>query len=207
MFRTLCLAIAALFITATSAAADGPTGLYFGGKVGYGELRDKLSIPGIASFSDGIGGLAYGGYVGYRWTSPEGFAIGAEAFVEGSQANALLLIGGAQIVEDVGRGLGGELLAGYYVGSQSMVYLKGGYINLRSKFHDRTFGGGAGFNEDGWRVGIGYEFTLSRNLGLRVGGSYMNLENTRLPNFFGPGLDLVEKPSSFRVEAGALWFF
>lgn len=141
--------------------------------IGYDVSRDGSSVDddGNEDRNESLKGLMYGAAVGYD-VDISGFVVGAEA--EYTDSTADIDFGDADLeLGDIEAGrdlyVGGR--AGMRVGTDALVYVKGGYTNAR--YDIVSNGNSTPFDEnldsDGYRVGAGAELAFSQ-------GSYVKLE-------------------------------
>jgi outer membrane immunogenic protein len=149
-----------------------------------------IRVEGIAGYAttdvegEGSDGIAYGAGVGYDFQSG-GMVFGVEAEASDSTidecVDAVVIATDTLCVQE-GRDLyvGGRI--GGVVGSNTLLYVKGGYTNGRVNldYEDGTGGTAADFEEgenlDGLRAGAGAEFGLGGNAFAKVEYRYSNYE-------------------------------
>ena len=146
------------------------------GLVGY----DRPSVE-----DENADGVVYGVGVGYDFQSG-GAVFGIEAEASDSTANervAGFALPGDELRVRAGRDLyvGGRV--GAVVGSNTLLYAKGGYTNARVRvdYEDGTAGTAADFtdrtNLDGVRAGAGAQFGIGSNAYVRTEYRYSNYES------------------------------
>jgi outer membrane immunogenic protein len=170
------LAAASLAALATPAmaqtAAEIPfSGFRVGGEVGYDHIRSGSSedVDNTRDLKQSIDGVEYGAVVGYDAPVGTNLRIGAEASYAGSSAGrdynnsqpTVFNLGNVQADRDIY--VGGRV--GYVTSPSTMIYAKGGYTNQRYSVtgSDGTTNLGQKLDTDGFRVGAGAEFAVSRN--------------------------------------------
>ena len=132
-----------------------------------------------------IKGLLYGVGVGYD-VDLGGVVVGAEAELTDSTAKT-----GFQDGQFAGFGVGNvkanrDIYVGARVGAkvspQTLVYVKGGYTN--AKFDVRSFDGTTTFRDDldadGFRIGAGAEYAISRNTFAKLEYRYSNYKEAEI---------------------------
>jgi len=130
-------------------------------------------------------GLLYGVGVGYD-VDLGGVVVGAEAELTDSTAKT-----GFQDGQFAGFGVGNvkanrDIYVGARVGAkvspQTLVYVKGGYTN--AKFDVRSFDGTTTFRDDldadGFRIGAGAEYAISRNTFAKLEYRYSNYKEAEI---------------------------
>lgn len=160
--HTIALGAAAFAATPALAQEPGPfTGAHFEALVGY----DHLSVDNGAS-SNTSDGVQYGAAAGYD------FQFGQLiAGVEGELSESTSRVFGFNVARpgdfqrlEADRDIYVGARLGYAIAPTTMLYVKGGYTNLRlkSRYDD---GIGGRFSEsdsiDGWRAGAGIEQKLN----------------------------------------------
>lgn len=153
--------------------ASDLTGFYAGPVVGY----DRADSDDDAE-SDASDGVVYGAVVGYD------FAVGGAILgLEAEMTDSSIKETEVDVFEDgdemsIGAGLDLYLgaRAGMRVGRTGLLYVKGGYTELDIDFDyaGPTIDLSGTEAIDGYRVGAGGEFALSRNLGARLEYRYSN---------------------------------
>ena len=154
----LAAAFAACFAApAMAQEASAFTGFRVEGLVGY----DNVGAPGIKNPD----GFLYGVGVGYD-IAAGGAVIGIEADVTDSTAK--IKLAGPDIETDRDLYVGARV--GTVLGS-GLLYAKAGYTNARIEVN-----GFGGSNEDGFRLGLGYEYAISAKSFVKVEYRYSNYE-------------------------------
>ncbi|WP_120717984.1 outer membrane protein [Tsuneonella amylolytica] len=170
------LAAASMMAVATPAmaqtAAEIPfSGVRVGGEVGYDHIRTGSSedIDTSRDIKQSIDGVTYGVVAGYDAPVSPNFRLGAEASFSGSSAGrdynnaqpTVFNLGNVKADNEIY--VGARL--GYVTSPSTMVYVKGGYTNQRYNLigTDGTTTLDGKFDTDGYRLGAGAEFAVSRN--------------------------------------------
>lgn len=143
MKKLLSLAVAATAIAATPAAAQDATN-FTGARVGV-----NVGLAGDDFFD--LEEFVYGAEVGYD--------VNAGNLVVG-------FTGEINDAEDISRELAALVRVGGRVGSNGLIYVNGGYTNLR------VFG----INLDGVRLGVGGELAVAPNAYVKLEQSYSDYE-------------------------------
>ncbi len=144
MNRIVTVALAATAFVATPAMAQDAAPTFTGPRVGVnvGFADDKIF---------GTDAFTYGADVGYDFAAG-GAVLGITAEIEDSK--------------DLTRALALTARAGGRVGSNGLLYVAGGYSNLRAY----------GVSVDGFRVAVGGELALGSNAFVKLEQRYGNYE-------------------------------
>jgi len=184
----LIAAVSAVAFAAPAYAQDEDatfTGPWVAGLVGYDNSRAGSDVDDDSTdddFHDGINGVNYGVGVGYDFDMG-GLVLGVEGEWMESEADT-----NYDLSDDVGLGIanlstGRDLYAGarvgYKVGSNAMIYAKGGYTNARYNIlaSDGTTDTRNNVNLDGWRAGAGVEVAITKNAFVKAEYRYSNYTN------------------------------
>ena len=165
----------AIAVASPALAQDDPgeafTGPRVGVEVGYDHIRSGSSVDNDTTrdIKQSIDGIEYGGAIGYDVPVGERLRVGAEASYAGSSAswdnnnNVPNTFNLGHVRADREIYVGGRI--GYVTSPRTMVYVKGGYTNQR--FHmegtDGTTDLSQRLDTDGYRVGAGIEYAVSRH--------------------------------------------
>lgn len=107
------------------------------------------------------------GFAGDNIFKTDAFTYGAEVGYDFAAGGAVVgITGEIQDNEDITRELALTARAGARVGSNGLLYVTGGYSNIRA----------FGINLDGYRLGVGGELALGRNVFAKVEQRYGNYE-------------------------------
>lgn len=189
-YKITSLAAASLMALATPAMAQTAdevpfSGVRVGAEVGYDHLRSGSSenVDNTRDLKQSIDGVTYGGVVGYDFPAGDTLRIGAEASYSGSTAGSdfnnsrPLVFNLGNVKADREIYVGGRV--GFVTNPSTMLYVKGGYTNQR--FSVTGSNGTVNLNQkldtDGWRLGAGAEFAVSRNA--YIGAEYRYSNYTR----------------------------
>jgi len=182
----LLAAASAATIAVPAAAQDGETnftGLRVEGLVGYDSARPGSDddIDNADDLDQSIDDVTYGVGVGYDMNLG-GVVVGVEGEWMQSEAKTdfdtfgFTEFGVANI--DAGRDLYAGIRVGVPVGSNALVYAKGGYTN--AKFNvlatDNTTDTETDLDLDGWRAGAGVEFGITDNIYIKGEYRYSNYQ-------------------------------
>lgn len=177
---TVAASLAALASPAWAQSADEApfSGLRVGGEVGYDHIRSGSSedVDTTRDLKQSIDGVAFGGVVGYDAPVSENLRIGAEASYSGSSASwdnnnnqpNVFNLGRVSAQREIY--VGGRV--GYVTSPKTMVYAKAGYTNQRYGIEgtDGNIRPNVRLDTDGFRVGGGVEYALSKNM--YIGAEY-----------------------------------
>lgn len=144
MNRILSVALAATAFVATPAMAQDAAATFTGPRIGVNVGFADDDIFGTEAFT-------YGADVGYDFAAG-GAVLGVTAEIEDSK--------------DLTRALALTARAGARVGSNGLVYVAGGYSNLRA----------SGVSVDGFRLAVGGELALGSNAFVKLEQRYGNYE-------------------------------
>lgn len=175
-YKIASLAAASLMAVATPAMAqtanDVPfTGFRVGGEAGYDHLRSGSTedVDDTRDLKQSIDGVTYGGVIGYDFPAGDNLRIGAEASYSGSSAGrdfnnddpTVFNLGNVKADREIY--VGGRV--GFVTSPSTMIYGKAGYTNQRFSVtgSNGTVDLAQKLDTDGWRVGAGAEFAVSRN--------------------------------------------
>ena len=180
--KTLLAVLAGTAATfAVPAQADTFDGPYIGVQAGWNRAETATTIeaqPIDAETSRDA--LVIGGYAGYNHKIADRFVIGAEAAFSGTVDDKVRAqSGGNAFTIDPRYSFDLSARAGYLVDDKTLVYLRGGYANLRVR---TTLSGEEGpqqasDNLDGWLVGGGVERAITDNISARVEYRYSDFGN------------------------------
>ena len=179
------------------------TGFYIGLNGGYGWGSDARNdqTPGGGFWSFGTGqtikptGGVFGGQVGYNWQVNSNWVLGVElsgGWASLTKTDASLAFPATDHWKsEVNSLLGVTGRVGYSFGSW-LPYIKGGYAgaNLKSTMFDNA-GDITSHSQwrNGWTVGAGFDYALSRNWIVGLEYNYIDLgSNTWAGACTGPGL-------------------
>jgi outer membrane immunogenic protein len=170
--RNTLIATAALMTFPSLAFAEAFNGPYVGAQLGW----DKHDTIGD--------GFSYGIIAGYNAKAGEKMVLGFEGNLDFSTAKEKFkqTVGGVNYTAEgkIGRELGIAARAGYLATPATLLYVKGGYENIRAKV--TTSGNIPGFaslnslkgNIDALVVGGGVEQALNEKTTFRLGYDYAN---------------------------------
>lgn len=183
--KTLTKAIAltaTLIAVPTAAQAETFDGPYVGVAAGWdrAEVDDRIvgTLPLDADASQDS--FLLGGYAGYNYKATENIVIGVEAAFSGAVDDEVITTSGGQALEiDPRYSFDLTARAGYLVTDKALLYVRGGYANQRvrttlvnadGEFRDSE-------NLDGWLVGGGLEYALTKKISARLEYRYSDLGN------------------------------
>lgn len=176
--------IAGTTVALPAAAQDNAafTGLRIEALAGYDITKAGSSVDNDANEDDdqSIEGLLVGVGVGYDF-AVSGFVVGVEGELSTSHADTEIEDGD---LEDLGFGANFEANRDLYVGarvgkiigSRGLLYVKGGYTNARYDINatDGSTTIETDLDLDGFRVGAGGEYAVSRNTFIKLEYRYSN---------------------------------
>jgi outer membrane immunogenic protein len=171
----LVAAVSAIAFAAPAYAQDEDnstfTGPWVSGLIGYDNTRAGSDVDDDTTeddFDDGIGGLNYGVGAGFDFDAG-GIVLGVEGEWMESEADT-----NYDVSDDTGLGFanlstGRDLYlgarVGARVGSNAMIYAKGGYTNAKYNIlaSDGVTDTDYNIKLDGWRAGAGVEVAVTEN--------------------------------------------
>lgn len=179
-FLAAFVGIAATF--AAPAQADTFDGPYVGVQAGWSraETADATIAAQPLDAEASRDALVIGGYAGYNHKVADRLVIGAEAGFSGTVDDKLRAqSGGNAITIDPRYSFDLGARAGYLVDDSTLVYLRGGYANLRVR---TTLTGAAetlrtSDNLDGWQIGGGVERAITDHISARIEYRYSDFGN------------------------------
>ena len=184
MFKPI-LAFAALAFAAPVLAQGAPdnsfNGPFIGVQGGWQQDRQTLTVTDITGTSQAqqnTDGFGYGGQIGYDFRLSPSVVLGAEVALTG-RTGSTLLDNSSPLELKQGRTIAATARLGYLVGSNGLVYARGGYANTRYTLRDANTD--ISENRDGFTVGAGYEQQLSRNVSARLEYAYSQFGDDNLP--------------------------
>lgn len=181
--KALLIAPAALLAAAgfsTTASAEAFNGPFVGAQVGWnhddtGSARTSVGRVDIDANKDAFVGGVFAGY-DYKITpkvvigAEAGFSIGADdGFVGGSAAR--------QVSVNPKYSIDLTARAGYLVTDNTLVYVRGGYSNVRAgvRLTEANVTQSGKDNRDAWVVGGGVERAITPNISARLEYRYSDL--------------------------------
>lgn len=174
--------------------------VYAGPLLGY----DNVAISEVGA-STNRGGLTYGGRVGVDSpVGPHG-RVGLEAEFSGSTAAWTFSGGGDVIKLSAGRDLYLGAKFGWMVSPRVQAFATAGYTNMRlnaSLTENGVKTAEGGMNMNGYRIGAGAEYTLSRQARLRLEYRYSNYGHLSVD-----GVATPLKVERQQIVAGVLYGF
>ena len=178
-----CSTFALIFACALPGLAHAQSQPFDGPSIGVqgGWSQNKVESPetelGTMALDTSKDAATFGGFVGYDKTlgkvvvgAEAGFSLAASDTLSGGTSATRLTINPEWTLDVTAR-------AGYLVTSKTLIYVRGGYINARSK---NTVSSPAGSvneaeNRDDWLVGAGVEQAIMPNLSARLEYRYADL--------------------------------
>ncbi|WIW90301.1 outer membrane beta-barrel protein (plasmid) [Sphingobium sp. V4] len=180
------IASAVLFAaTGVSAAASAETfnGPFVGAQIGWnhdeaGTVGTSIGRVNSSNERDAFIGGAFVGY-DYKITpkivigAEAGFSVGADDAVSGGAAGSALVLDPKYSIDVSAR-------AGYLVRENTLVYVRGGYSNVRANVRLTEASDIRGKdNRDAWMVGGGVEQAITQNISARLEYRYSDLSEGR----------------------------
>lgn len=161
-------------IVASPALANTFEGPYVGAQAGWNHdfIRDADTDIGTLVMRGKRNSFNGGVFAGYNYKATDKVVIGAEAGF-GMGATDYMHIGSN--VVDPNHSFDVSARAGYLVTPKTLVYVRGGYDNMRATVSDGVLTGHKTF--DGWSIGGGVERALLDNVSARLDYRYSDLGN------------------------------
>jgi outer membrane immunogenic protein len=189
LFAASAVALAcAAPVAAQESPAEAASGLRVEGRVGLDINEVSADYDdGVDTFegSDSQSDLGYGAEVGFDFPVGESLVVGAYAGLDFSDAEYCSEVFGTDVAcIDQGRNITLGVRAGVPLGTNTLIYAKGGYSNGRINVsYDDVEDAIEDFNDgdevDGFHLGAGVEFGLGRNLYLKGEYVYTNYNGGR----------------------------
>ncbi|MDE8650626.1 outer membrane protein [Novosphingobium album (ex Liu et al. 2023)] len=178
--RTLAGAmVAAGLVAAVPAHAEPFNGPFVGVQAGWnqndiGALDGDLGVVGVDRKKDSVVG---GIFAGYDHKIGASFVIGAEAGFNMGIDDKMTRRGAVDTIVNPLHAFDVSARAGYLVNDKSLIYVRGGYDNMRAR--TTVIGPNATLSSkdsyDGWMVGGGFERALGEKVSTRLEYRYSDL--------------------------------
>ncbi|MBT0667320.1 porin family protein [Novosphingobium profundi] len=168
------LAAAASLFSVAPAFADTFAGPYVGAEAGWNEDRVRGADTDIGDMDlrDNRDAFVGGVYAGYNYKVTPQVVVGAEA---GFDMGADDRLRGNGNTIDPNYSFDVAARAGYLVTPQTLLYVRGGYENMRARVSNGLVEGHDTF--DGWSVGGGVERAITDHVSARLEYRYSDLGN------------------------------
>lgn len=165
-------------VVAAPARAETFNGPYVGAQIGYNHDRVARSAPDATTL-DQPGtkdALNLGVYGGYNFRLRHRIILGAEGGVSFTTSDRITAPSGAATVSiDPQRQFDIGARAGYLVTDKTLLYVRGGYTNLRVRTTDTVPASSTVRDLDGWNIGGGAERAITDHISARVEYRYNHL--------------------------------
>lgn len=205
---------AAMALASTSAQAQDVSGFRIEGRFGWEKADAEAVLPNPEDDEDETGdeflvgnndddGVAYGVEIGYDMQIGDSFVVGAYGGVDLSDSNICTgLVEDDLACTELGRTFTAGVRAGVPIGSNSLIYAKGGYSNGKLDLtydpditdnDDEEPGEIAAFSEkrDGYHLGAGAEVGITSSI-------YAKLEYVYTD--FGSGSYLLDEEEEISID-------
>ena len=153
--KTLILGLAAAAMTLIATPAMAQSESFDGARVGVLAGAAGDSSP----FDDSE--FVYGGVIGYDFAVSDSFLLGVEGDISTFAVDTDELVGDTGVDVD-NRQLSAAVRGTFVVSPSAALFVSGGYTNL--EIEGNLDGFSAGMDFDGYRVGAGGEFAVTRNV-------------------------------------------
>lgn len=165
---------AASVMAASPAFAETFDGPYVGVQAGLNHDRARGADTDIGEVNvrDSRDSFIGGAFAGYNYRLTPHVVIGAEGSFDIGADDALR--SGAAVI-DPNHSFDLAARVGYLVTPETLLYVRGGYENMRARISDGTATGHDTF--DGWSVGGGVERAILQNVTARIEYRYSDLGN------------------------------
>lgn len=206
---------AAMALASTSAQAQDVSGFRIEGRFGWEKADAEAVLPNPEDDEDETGdeflvgnndddGVAYGVEIGYDMQIGDSFVVGAYGGVDLSDSNICIgLVEDDLACTELGRTFTAGVRAGMPIGSNSLIYAKGGYSNGKLDLtydpdvtdnDDEEPGEIAAFSEkrDGYHLGAGAEVGITSSI-------YAKLEYVYTD--FGSDSYLLDEEEEISIDA------
>lgn len=180
--RYIASSVAAVLVAslATAASAEPFNGPFVGVQAGWNQ--DDLGTPSTDAGTLAIGqshdSFNGGVFAGYDYKIGNSIVLGAEAGLQiGAEDDVVHDTGAAVVTLDPRRSIDLTARAGYLLGENTLLYVRGGYTNarLRTTIADSAGTRTISSDRDGWLVGGGLERAITDNITARVEYRYADL--------------------------------
>lgn len=169
------LSVASLVALSAPAFAEPFNGPYAGAQLGV--TRDNVGRGTIGDLTRGDKQSSFTGgvFAGYDYKLAPRIVVGGEAGVNFTAGDNLHGVSGPDAVRiDPKRQIDLTARVGYLADPKTLLYVRGGYTNLRAGLTTADIDRGA-TNLDGWTVGAGAERYLTDHVSARVEYRYNDL--------------------------------
>jgi outer membrane immunogenic protein len=176
--------LATAFLSTGLMAASGEAAPFQGPYVGLeaGISRDKVGGSATDFGHDGRdhgkSGFSGGVFAGYDATIAPRVVVGGELTLDATAGDSITGGAGTEAaVLDPKRQISVTGRAGYLVSPQTLVYVRGGYTNVRADISSSAFSHTSAVSHDldGWTLGAGVQRQLSSTISARVEYRYSDL--------------------------------
>ncbi|WP_079212707.1 outer membrane protein [Brucella pituitosa] len=171
-----------------AASAFSWEGAYFGGEIGWGWAKSRISDRDHDSFSDTFkaNGFLGGLYTGYNFNAGDNFILGAEGNIDYSKlkkSRSYELNNGLEssMKSQLGWNSALRARAGYAI-DHAMPYIAGGLAlgNIKTSYEGPNSEFSSSTTKAGWTIGGGIDFAATYNLILRAEYRYTDLGKSNI---------------------------
>lgn len=192
---------------APPANADGLTGLYAGGALGYGALSTRYNDENARTAAkNSDGGLAYEAFAGWGARAAGPLYLGAEVSIGEDQAETSRVISGGKVTTDGKVRISPAARVGYMLSDDSMIYTR---LGVQVREYDLKLPNGQSRSKtmSAPTLGVGYERSVSDAVSLRGELSVVGKKGETVA--YGPGnaSRLKFEPTESRLMIGAAMHF
>ena len=200
------LALSAVAI-APPASADGLTGLYAGGALGYGALSTRYNDENAkTSAKNSDAGVAYEAFVGWGARAAGPLYLGAEVSIGDDQTKSSRTIAGGKVTTEGNVRVTPAARVGYMLSDDSMIFTR---IGLQYRDYDVKLPNGQTRSKD-FRtpvLGLGYEHAVSDSISVRGELSVVGAKSETFAYGVGGASKLKVDPRESRLMIGAAMHF
>lgn len=209
MYRTLMisgLALSAIAI-APAAHADGLSGPYVGGAIGYGALSTRFNDENAKTAAkNSDSGLAYEAFAGWGARAAGPLYLGAEVSIGDEQAKTTRTIAGGRVSTDPKVRVTPSARIGYMFSDDSLLYTRLG-VEYRDYDVKLPTGQSRSKKLSAPVLGIGYEHAIAEKISLRGELAVVARKDTTFAYGVGNAQKLKVEPVESRLMIGAAMHF
>jgi len=209
MKRALILSSLALSAVAIAAPAhaDGLTGLYAGGALGYGAASTRFNDENAKTAAkNSDGGVSYEAYAGWGTRAAGPLYLGAEVSIGDDQTKTSRTIAGGKVTTDGKVRVTPAARVGYMLSDDGMIYTR---LGMQYREYDVKLPNGQSRSKKLSTpvFGLGYEHSVSDAISLRGELSVAARKSETIAYGVGNATKLKIEPAESRLMIGASMHF